>query len=1024
MNVVDMDSGIQHTSFDLYRSFNDAVNTCFFDGRHSHAPVYLDLEEAVQLELAARLGWPVEEVEKLAGKAVAGTLDFTGGDPYARHLSWLGQWEGRGPHGPPPFTGLLCLLSLAAEKMRADERFSSNNYYHRLVEVLDLDASKVRNKLTFHAKSTRAFWRALNRWLGERDFELGRPTARQVNNWKYASYAISQALVREGDRRNFHRLFEKLGLSPGDDIADGEMALYIHEWMATAGPSPWLRKIWNAPDLRERVVSAASAELEAWTGPGGTASEGGPPRRRLSWIAGISTFPRPRFALSLCAPSLDAPSIGGLHLSGSHSAAAEAAFADCEGELVLSPLGTGKHLALGPADHIGIGPLMFASFELEVEGAARRFVHTPKPVIALAKSETSPFYREAARVSLLKEHLVLCHENWTGAVAKFLEEHASPGYTLLEPGQLPGIPEGWRLFCGVVVAYSPNSVNDNLAVLVPIAGGASIQFSGGLRLGPGIWHAGAPPKVTAAVEDGTFTLTVLREGLDDEAEKVSVSSIRQAVSLDLEGLSELDGGNFRAVVAQGRNEKAEKALSFRSAGTPRPAGSHPIGHRPGDTSPRWAISATSLGGSAGEILQGLQLPQNLPAAAGVGTAPLIDLVRYDAEMGRELDEEATPAFKPKAFEGGAESCLIRGYHYWIVEPFLKGDNRYEAKRMQCRDCGISTMSRRRRRGERTRGAQIRRFGAAGQRISASRPEDPGTVSPDTVLDALCYLGRGSWTKFQTLAMTCRDEPWYPKSLARRLVEAGHVDVEMDFATMRPARWQIAPPVLVECAAGGTFFLAGFRSPALLDAVADALEGIGSEYVPSGEDGRLSAHAWRCDAAEEVVGALGGIVDPLDRKVTIVSGAAERLAAALPGLSELRDALPSVHMEAPPDLQVFEPGSGKWRQIDSSHAPGAYRSSYSACRYFYRGADGSARAGTAELVKTLAAREAMVALHNYDEESGTFSAVLGCEPPDLFARALVACSGREPTRENARVIFTGVPPRVGHLLLSKIYSRGK
>jgi hypothetical protein len=137
----------------------------------------------------------------------------------------------------------------------------------------------------------------------------------------------------------------------------------------------------------------------------------------------------------------------------------------------------------------------------------------------MVKSDSGPFYREAARVSLLKEHLVLCHENWASRVAGFLQKYASPGFARLDASQLTGIPEGWTLFRDVVVTATPNEASDQLAVLVPIAGGASIQLSGGLRLGTGIWHTEAPPSASAAVEDGAFNLAIEREGLDDEAER-------------------------------------------------------------------------------------------------------------------------------------------------------------------------------------------------------------------------------------------------------------------------------------------------------------------------------------------------------------------------------------------------------------------------------------------------------------------------------------------------------------------------
>lgn len=1016
---------IQNVSTTTYETFNDAVNQCFFDGRYAHTPVHLDLEDPIKEELSEKLGCDLESVEEFAGKAAAQSLNLKSVDPYSQHLIWLERWENSGRKSPPPFTGLLCVLSLAAEKMRSDSRFSSSNYYHRLLEVLGIEQHNIRIKLTQNAKSTLRFWRALNLWLSECDFEMGRPTARQVNSWKYVSFAISQALVRDADRASFHQLFEKLGLSSHDEVTEGEMALYIHEWMATQGPSSWLRRIWSVNDLHDRVITAALTELEAWDqDERNNMSETGASSRKLSWVAVMAGFPRKSLRLWLCASGSETSRVDGLRPISPISAATKEALPESTERFVLSSLDVGDLLALGPPNAINIAPLMHAYFELEAEGHKHRFAHVPKPVIPLAKSENGPFYREVARVSLLKEHLVLCHENWTEAVQKFLETNASPGFFSVGSGQLQGIPPGWVLFRGVIIASSPSRVLDNLAPLAPIAGGATIQFSDGLRLGAGIWHSEAPPRVAAVLEEEEFDLLISREAIDDESSQIFMRSKTHAVSICLSALESRDSGNFRVAIVRGKNEKAEKAISFRSAKTPRPLSSEITAYLLEEGDFRWALSAVRLEAATEHVLQGFRLPLDHTTSAVDEEPCPIDLIRYMAEIGQEPQEEMLPTFNSGSFQPTAESCVIRGYHHWIVEPFEKGDSRWDAKRMKCKNCHISTITRCQARSRGKLEKKNLQFLNTRQHEISMQPESSAAVASDVVLDALCYLGHGSWATFQSIAATRREELWYPHTLAQLLVGLGHLDLELDLNTMRPKRWQVSPPALVETSKHGIWFLAGFRSAALVEQITEALTNLGGERLHYEPDSELSEYVWHLGSVQSPAGVINGLSDPLGREILVVERAAERLIAALPNLEDLRDALPKVHMESPPDLQVFDVRSGKWRDTSTSLSPGAYRSSYGACRYFYRGEDGSARGGTADLVKRFAACGMRVAIDEYNRDTRTFSTVLGCEPPSLFSRALVACSGRAPKRENGRSFYADVPPEIAHILFSKLYGQSK
>ncbi len=276
-----------------YAEVNSALNDYFFHGRFEMLPVYLDLEGDAETELTEALEMDPDELGDFIGLCAAQSLRFDKTDPYSDHVEWLKDWSQTGRQQPPPFTALLAALSIAAERMGADQNFSPNNYYERLFELLGVKGATNQQKLKLYAKSTRQFWRALNLWLSENDFLLGRPTARAlISHWQYASYALSQALVRDADRNRFAGLFESYDLVPGDPVPEAEMVLLVHDWMTShgpTGPTAWLRKLWAANELRERVVAAALDAFETWEKSTATTADGSR-NARLQWLLGFTGY--------------------------------------------------------------------------------------------------------------------------------------------------------------------------------------------------------------------------------------------------------------------------------------------------------------------------------------------------------------------------------------------------------------------------------------------------------------------------------------------------------------------------------------------------------------------------------------------------------------------------------------------------------------------------------------------------------------------------------------------------------------
>lgn len=182
-----------------YHALNDAINETFFNSDIRLTPIYLDLEEEFLTSVAAKLGISEEQVPAAIARAVNSTIKLPNKNPFDWHLGELEAWNDLGCFEAPPFSALLLALSLAAERMRNEGQYSAHNYYDRLFELLSLKDVGYQKKIKLNFGSTVPLWNGLNKWLLDNDYEYGRPTAQRVNSWPFVSYALSQALVRDGE---------------------------------------------------------------------------------------------------------------------------------------------------------------------------------------------------------------------------------------------------------------------------------------------------------------------------------------------------------------------------------------------------------------------------------------------------------------------------------------------------------------------------------------------------------------------------------------------------------------------------------------------------------------------------------------------------------------------------------------------------------------------------------------------------------------------------------------------------------
>ena len=999
-----------------YDMLNDAVNNTYFDGRHGSHPVYLDLEDEHRHQLAQWLGVEPSDVDAVLGETVEGTLLWGTSNVYSVHSHAKANWDECGRTTPPPFSALLLTLSLAAERMRADAAFSSNNYYQRLADVLRFDKSQIQTRkaaLTHSAKHTAELWESLNAWLTQHDHEFGQPTADDFNSpFRYVYFAVSQSLIRDVDRQRLRLMFSAFGLSRRNKVSAREMSLCLKSWSNGAnGPTPSLRRMVENPDLVDRLVDAALAELEIFDGTASVAL-GAPSSQRLFWVIFERGFPRKQMRLHLACAELRSD-LGDLEELGPKIEPNRT-----KPRLRLEQRGPADIQCLGPTELLNLERLFYEAVQVRSERGLV-FLHDPSPIIPLKRREDAPYWQEVPRIEPHTRHVVICHEKWEDRIRVHLSAVAEPGFSVITHGLDSGfLPPNWIAFRDVIVTRLPTGqVPNDLQVLVPMSSERELHCVGGLPLARNIWHAQAPPTVhldTDREPDGI----VLERGAGKEY-KIDPSSYDPEFLSALAG-KPLEGKNLRLVV-KGPRWRLAQTLSFRSANMPRWL-----------TATQRISLSYSLGRSAANVLSadedigqpGIQghATRGIEATPAAATG-IARTTRMSAMF--EEDDEPAPRYDRSAIKGVEGTCILRGHHYWVIDE--------ATTRMQCRDCQKfqwvtefrEAWAQAHRRRGRQRIAPIALSAANNaavnevssvQAMPAVAPVNMG-ISADVLLDAACYLGGGSMEQLQGVLAHVHRDPIELSNAYRALVDLALIDTQLDENLSRPVRWSIPPPCLT-LVGGGRVFLSGFRSAELMAQLDNALRGFNCKHSCVNQADAPAAHFWTVAGltADEIREIVADLSDPFSRPVAVEDQLPGRLVAALPSIGEILMSLRSIHISRTQQVERFDVESGRWH-ADTLGSAGAYRVKMQGSQCFFH--DGTTSLATPyELAKLLAARLEHRWLHAY--EGGTFRCVIGCEPPGLFRRAIVACSGLLPMRTNGVVTYGGVDESVADAILNKLY----
>lgn len=979
-----------------YVKVNEALNITLLSGRYEGRPFYLSLESVTRAEIADALGIEAAAVERAVAQAVANTLMLSG-DPYLEHLGVAGRWRRAGQKQPPPFTAVLFTLSHAASMMTQDNDFSGSNFYDRLGELLDFSADSLRT----HGKSTLPLWQMFNRWLIANDYEYGRPTARQFNSWTYVNYPQTQAIVRRGDRKLFHHLFETYGLSSHDDMSIEEIRTYLQNWIHTSASNDRLRAAWARQELRDRLCEVVLAELQDWSHEDEQNTEnGGVQKARLSAVAAlIHQFPKSKLSLLLGRK-------GELGTAGDAFASSDGHFT---GRLANEVYGGFATLSPNPLSTLS-GTLEKGVF-LRNAGATKELVWQPRLVMPFSASGEGPYWVETNRVGLGSEHLLLVRNVGIlrNKVDGYLLQASTGRAQLASPDMLAGLPNGWLLYKNVVIIKVIGEVEDGLEALVPLQEEGGAQLTGGLQLARGIWHVSRPPRAVLIAGSGKAQLDVYKLG-DEGSPLISAGNATRGALIEPTQFSELGDGEYSVHAAASGKSLNDVTVVLRSASKPRPR------DRRGEDLIVFlkAASAEEIKGDLpeayveGVATRGMLLNAALPAARQIGFA----LPAGQAEV-------ATNEFVAvERRQGEGQTCVERGYHYYKCETLPPELPRWTPLRMECKDCHQSVLTK-------NRGKKPRKFKMKSKptpaKVDWKRMEvrAPRQMDHDLLFDALCFLGIGTLGRLENVMSEWVEEPWQVGSVAASYSSLGLLDLSLEPGSGRISRWSVPPPAVC-FTSGRSAFLTGFRCEELTDSVRSAVESHGGSVVSDAIAGQPARIAINHLDASSMVDALDGVTDPLGRSIEIVESGAASLTAACLQLGGLNSVLLPMEIGRSDRLQVFDCSKARWKDATSSDPAGAYRMEQGSTIYFFRNKSGKAFRGPHQLVKLLAARQDGARLHAYDPEQRTFMSTLGCEPIGLLNRALACSSGELPSLRAGSLSYPAVSFGVAGAILHLMY----
>ncbi len=1026
----------------IYSAFNRAIADVFFTQEAAGLPVYLDFDEDTLTRIGHRLKVPTNQVWDLLARSAIRVLSLRTrysdifGLPIQHTREWLRRWhdtprDERMNLPAPPVLTLLAVFSMAAERMGSDTTMAASNYFGPLSQLLGVQDPQQKERLAAqYRQHVELFWNVLGLWLTGLDGMLGLPSAVALSH-RYVGLSMSQALVREHDRGKLPRFFATYGLDPGREITPREIEPYLDDWMKRTPPpvSRNLATLWaRQPAARERIATVVALELQNWDGNDreastrshATGARGGE-ARLVALIRSNLVGRKVEFSLVVKLPGHDEP----------RSLQIVSAVGAQKPVLDFMPDVNGWHRLHRPAD-LAQTSILDGVLHLGSSDGGPSVVRRPRQVLPMRKDEALGQFLEVERLQLAEDGIVFAFGGLADEVDNVLALVARPGYRRVSEGQ-EGVPSNWTMFAdvqllGLLPPEARTKLRDDLNVLQPSVS-SQLTLAGGVKL-PGRmrkYAVQAPPELRAvAVAAEHIKLEVIRkdtEALDafNDAAPIALDQVIAALESDNGALvfpladAGLAEGDYEALLFVNRSRNPSQRLPFflRSGDyvdLALWAQATRLAYLPHSQHGRGVLSADAYTGESATVVDGV-------VVIGEDSAPrqpapqVVWWTESRPSAGAALSAATLTVPDPN-------SCLVTRAHYLDL-PYV-GD-KVLAVEGTCRHCGlVKRFPTTPWAAEAKKKARDRLESRYHVDVHQVAPVQPSELTWDIGLDALMHAGGGGYSSFERIALQIEGSLLFVHVFARTLESLGHVQIRRDPQTLEPRDWEIAPSALAELV-DGSYLLVGYWPGGYVNAVEDWLGGTPGR-LDVRPDSEGPSRRVLCGLTADEIHELAA-----ELEVTVAPRPAAAILGATPGLSEVLAALPRVTMPGARGIQQFHLRSAAWVTQPRADEPGAYALESFGKTYVFRDAEdvaaGTARIGTANLVKHLAALQAGRPLLAYRAGECALDVPLGAELPGLYGRAAVLCVGRSPRRLGPlRVLrYQGVPAEIAEMLTARLTS---
>jgi len=502
-----------------YEQWNEYLCDRLFSWDHADSLIYVLLDDDDLADAAAAMGVGPEDVLSDLARAIRSKMRLNGSHDgmFGWFTSQVQFWRldvsGAAKEDElrlPPVVGLLALCSEAAKEMGASG-MSPNYFYGPLAALLALDAQD-RTVLGRLANSYRAVvqsaWDCVEQWCEENEGQRGIISVKSTSSFPYVGLAVSQALVRQHDRRHLPDFFRQYRLGATSTSEPNEVEAALTEWLdsPSSSASRNFRTVWRNKSARPRALEIVMRELEQWTG---APQPGGAPRLILE--ASLSTFPRLSISWSLMIENTESE----------EPVAATLRIGQLARDVEMQPtLDAELYVELRSEVLSPNANLMFTRTDIDLANGTS-VARSPKRLVLLAKNPVTGRYEETPRIPLGESCIVVVNGPIDAeAVRRLVHEHADTGWR--ESVLNSDIADGGTAFTNVrITAQGFRTSADWLQPMSPREKSA-LSIEGGLALGRQAWLLSRPPTIVATVAGGVpYAVKLLR--IDEEQASIDVS---------------------------------------------------------------------------------------------------------------------------------------------------------------------------------------------------------------------------------------------------------------------------------------------------------------------------------------------------------------------------------------------------------------------------------------------------------------------------------------------------------------------